>query len=47
MGEELIALGPPEDSLLKATSGFQLKGGCRVRDCEHRSRGRERGHGME
>lgn len=49
VGEELVAWGPPEDSLLKATPGFQLKGGCRDRPCEHRSRGEGEGtwHGIE
>lgn len=49
MGEELVAWGPAEDSLLKATSGFQLKGGCRDRASEHRSRGEGEGawHAVE
>lgn len=49
MGEELVARGPPEGSLLKTTSAFQLKGGCRDRACEPRSRGEGEGawHGVE
>jgi len=47
VGEELVAWGRPEGSLLKTTSGFQLRGGCRGRACEHRSGGEGEGHGTE